>query len=159
VGLLVDPVLRDLFEEELADGLDAIEALLPRLADRTAVQESFGHAHALRGSAAVMGIAPVASVAAALSELFEAALLGGGAPPHGIAEPVRAAVSDLRYLASGLLNGIEVGTVGIDAEHSLRALRRSVLADDPAPAPDACARCVRLEQRIAQLEARSEAGG
>jgi hypothetical protein len=38
--------------------------------------------------------------------------------------------ADLRYLTSGLLNGIEVGSVAIDAEQALRALRRSVLADE-----------------------------
>lgn len=141
----------------MADGLDAIEALLPRLADRDAVRELYGHAHVLGGAAAVMGIGPAASVAAALSEVFAAVLTRGGAAPEGLDQPLRAAVADLRYLTSGLLNGLDVGGVAVDAEQSLHAIRRSVLAEDHATTGD-CERCARLEQRIAQLEARLEAG-
>ena len=157
MGSRFDPPLRDLFEEEVADALDAIEVLLPRLADRDAVEELYGHAHVLQGSAAVMGIGPAAAVAAALSEVFEAVLSRGSAAPDGLDQPLRAAVADLRYLISGLMHGLDVGGVAVDAEQSLHAIRRSVLADADATTGK-CERCARLEQRIAQLEARLEAG-
>jgi chemotaxis protein histidine kinase CheA len=157
VGHRTDPPLRDLFEEEAADALDAIEVLLPRMAERDAVEDLYGRAHVLKGSAAVMGIAPAAAVAAALSEVFEAMLRRDGAAPDGLDQPLRAAVADLRYLISGLLHGLDVGGVAIDAEQSLRAIRRSVLAGGDA-GTGSCERCTRLEQRIAQLEARLEAG-
>jgi diguanylate cyclase (GGDEF)-like protein len=127
VDRLADPVVRDLFEEEVATTLDAVEALLPRLGEPEAVDELYGHAHALRGTAAVLDLAPMSSAASLLADVFDALRRRQAAPGADVADALRAAVSELRYLASGLLGGIDVECVAVDAQQSLRALRDSVV--------------------------------
>jgi CheY-like chemotaxis protein/HPt (histidine-containing phosphotransfer) domain-containing protein len=151
-------VLRDLFEAEAAADLDALDALLPRLHEPEALRNGSRHAHTLKGSAAVMNLAPVAAVAGALEALFDGLSEGDPVQALELVEPVRAAVHDLRFVVSGLLSGLDIGIVADDAEQSLRALVLSARGAEPVPAraePE-CAGCAGL-RRIVEATAAAQA--
>jgi CheY-like chemotaxis protein/HPt (histidine-containing phosphotransfer) domain-containing protein len=135
-----DPFLRDLFEEEAIEQLDGIEQLLPRLGDPAALDDLYRYAHTLKGSSAVMNIAPVNVVAAALEDVFSTLRGTPGADVAAVEAPVRAVVGELRFLVSSLLAGIDIGSVADDAEQSLRTLGATLaLGGHEAPAPGSAA--------------------
>lgn len=148
---LNDPILRELFEEEAAELLDGIEALLPTSADAAALGELCRCAHTLKGSAGVMGVGLVSGVAATLEELFEALRAHSDATGPGIDDAIRAAVADLRYLVSGVLADLDVGSVAVEAEQSLRSLQHAITGAETASAPSGCTGCARLETLVKDI--------
>src|SRR5688500_15922848 len=102
----LDPALRELFEEEASDELAAIEQLLAEAAaDRDAAIALHRHAHTLKGSAAVVGLAEVNRIAALLETTFAAVRDGRREVTPGFEEVIGAAITDLRYVVSGSLAG------------------------------------------------------
>ncbi len=69
----VEPELREVFQEEAADRLQTIRALLPALEaeDAETVQEVRRPAHTLKGSAAVVGFHALASLAHRMEDLLD----------------------------------------------------------------------------------------
>jgi CheY-like chemotaxis protein len=160
VDPLSDPALRNLFEEEAAGLLDALEALLPRLADPETLDALCRHAHTLKGSAAVMNVAPVATAAAALEDVFEALRDRAPEPGSDILPVLGAAIADVRYVVTGLIGGIDVGRLAEDAAESLRALSVGLTPGDApasstvsAPACDACARLLPIVEALVAAQA------
>jgi CheY-like chemotaxis protein/HPt (histidine-containing phosphotransfer) domain-containing protein len=132
----IDPVLRDLFEEEATEELDGIEAMLPRATDPEAAQALYRHAHTLKGSAAVVGLAEVNRIAATLEELFGDVREGALEPTASFQAAILAAVADLRYIVSGLLGGLDVSAMAADVERALGQLGASGAPAEPeAEAP------------------------
>ncbi len=130
----MDDTLRALFEEEAAQELAGIEALLDHAADPEAAPALYRHAHTIKGSAAVMGMDDVARLAKALEAIFDDARSGGRPVAEHEAPVIRAVVADLRYVVSGVLMGLDVSGVVADAEAALAALAAE---PSPAPAPSA----------------------
>ncbi len=128
----MDDTLRGLFEEEAAQELAGIEALLDHAADPAAAPALYRHAHTIKGSAAVMGMDDVARLAKALEAIFDDARSGGRPVAEHEVPVIRAVVADLRYVVSGVLMKLDVSGVVADAEAALAAL-----ASEPSPAPSA----------------------
>jgi CheY-like chemotaxis protein/HPt (histidine-containing phosphotransfer) domain-containing protein len=140
-----DADLRDLFEEEAREELDALELLLPRLGQPGAMAELRRHAHTVKGSSAIMGLVEVNEVAAALEQLFETLETSPEAAGTEVESSIRATVADLRFLVSGALGGLDVGNVGADATQALHTLEAAI-------GGGACPGCARLEARVEALE-------
>ncbi len=133
----MDDTLRALFEEEAAEELAGIDALLPRATDPAVAPELYRHAHTLKGSAAVMGFDDLSRLARALEKLFDDVRGGHRVLGERDLPIVAAAVEDLRYVLSGTATGLDVSGTVIDAECALSALagRPEPAAAPPAPAP------------------------
>ncbi len=119
---MLDDTLRGIFEEEAAQELAGIEALLPTATDPAAVGEIYRHAHTIKGSAAVMGFDDVSRMAKALEAVFDAAREGQRPLAEADVPVIRAVVDDLRYVVSGALADLDVSATVADALSALSAL-------------------------------------
>jgi CheY-like chemotaxis protein/HPt (histidine-containing phosphotransfer) domain-containing protein len=142
VDPLADPTLRDLFETQADDELAGMEAGLRRAAEPRAAAVPRRHAHTLKGSAGMVGLPQVRGIAEALERLFEEVEAGRRPVTPAFAEAVLAAIADLRFIVSGLVNGLDVGGRPAEAEQSLRELASPPEPDlppdaSPVRAPDA----------------------
>lgn len=142
MSLLSDPSLRLLFEEEAEEHLAAIERGLPRMGEPAVAAEVCRSAHTLKGSAGMVGLEEVCTVAAALEAVLVELGPGGRRATPTVHDAVLAAVADLRHMTANLLHGIDVGGTPQETAQALRELIAipgevpdAVSAPDPAPAP------------------------
>ena len=111
----LDPTLRRLFEDEAAAELARIEALLPHASDPEAAAALCRHAHTLKGSAAVVGLAEFSRIAGTLEAMFEEMRERRRASTPSFEAIVRATIAALRRIVADQIGGLAVSTTAAAA--------------------------------------------
>ena len=124
---MIDPEIFEIFREESAERLDRmVEILLALESGKTPadfVNSLFRHAHSIKGSAAMVGVAEARIIAHALEDILEH-LREGAVFPREMANPLLGATDALRNAVAG-----ETGVAG----PALRALETATSGSGDRP--------------------------
>jgi chemotaxis protein histidine kinase CheA/ActR/RegA family two-component response regulator len=131
----VEPELREVFQEEAADRLQTIRALLPALEaeDAETVQEVRRAAHTLKGSAAVVGFHALASLAHRMEDLLDR--IGAEQQINtDITDLIKESTDRLEDLAAGQEDGAQLAELYVRYDRLLGREEAPALVRRDAPA-------------------------
>ncbi len=128
---------RDLFVSEAREHLSALVSLSMRCeeeaADSGSIHELFRHAHSLKGMAATMQLAPVASLAHALEDLLGQVRDGAFGITRNVADLMLAAIDTLEQMVELVAQGGELPDTGELASRIRNYIPSAQSESEPRP--------------------------